>query len=209
MLRCHNSRLLTRFGFWIACLCIPTRLISQEANTKETPQNSVSAWVESAKVFDNGTQLHSVMKIRSGSTVFGFGLAEGYTVNISNPQNITVSDPRLNYFISARIVSSLETPESRIQTLFPGSNVSQQDSVYTFKAQHPTYLGTWKRGNSPMRQVMAVFVNTSVGTLEITLVSSPESFSEGRNLFVDFLTRAKSSDQGPVKFPPLPILTHS
>lgn len=203
-----NSLPLFCVSFWTCCLSLASAL-GAEKSVEQNGKPEVNAWIESAKVFENGKHLPPVLKFRVGATVFGFALIEGLRVNLSNPENVTISDPSFNYFLSARIVSTHDSPEVRIQTIFPNAVLSQQGSVRSLNRECPVFMGMWKPENGPMRQVMVAFINTAAGTLEVTLTSRQESFSEGQNLFTDFLTRAKSSEQGPVKFLPQTVPTHS
>jgi len=179
----------------------------QTPSTESVP--SINAWIEGGKVFDNGTWLHPVLRLRTEDRVFGFALVDGYRVNASNPRNITITEGNYNYFLNLRVIPSSSSPEERIQTVFPDAEVTQRTTIASMGRNRPVLIAAWKPENCPLRQVIITHISTSAGVLEVTLTSRPETFSEGQNLFNDFLSRAKSSEQGSTRFVPLKVPTHS
>jgi hypothetical protein len=142
--------------------------------------------------------------VTAGTNKFTFLMPDGFRLETSDPQKLTLVSADFNCLITWRIVAPAP-PEAPApdQALYrelllnrhPGSQILQAFTLGAAGRLGPAFDLRWGAAGGLVRRERVLFISCPAGVMEFSLVSSLEKFDAGRQRFDAWLVSFRASDE--------------
>jgi hypothetical protein len=152
----------------------------------------------------NGRQVQRAY-VTSGTNQIAFTVPEGFRADASDPQTIVLSDVNYTCFITFRFAGSMPAGATELQadsyrntalSRFPGAKISDEFSECAANHNGPAFDLQWTNSGGTEQSARVVFLPSTAGVIEFTLLASAKNFPDGRNIFKTLLASLRNNEGG-------------
>lgn len=161
------------------------------------------------------TSLESVRHIRitSGTNELLLVAPQGLRIDATMPGRITLAPHNLGYTLFVRLITaspesatagSVELNSSYVLAQFPGATITEQSTASVTDKLGKAYSFVWPVAGASDRIGRTTLIQTSAGTLDITLISDPKEGKSAEDDFRSIMLSLRTNENGAIKMPPIP-----
>ena len=200
----HTMKVITLFAATVA----GTLLLPQPAGAADAAENCATnpSALKAEVKFLGGPGLMPVNRgfVTAGTNKFTFLMPDGFRLETSDPQKLTLASPDLSCLITWRIVgpapSEAPAPDHALYrelllSRHPGSQILEQFTLGAAGRLGPAFDLRWGAAGGLVRRERVLFISSPAGVMEFSLVSSLEKFDAGRQRFDAWLVSFRASDE--------------
>ncbi len=149
--------------------------------------------------------------VTAGTNRFAFSVPEGFRLEASNPELVSLVSADYHSLLTFRVAApcapAAQQPQAAAwrQTVLdqhPKAAILAEFTLSAANRSGPAFDAAWSTAGSLPRCQRVAFIPSMVGTLELSLVCTPEAFEKGRyDLNLLLLTFRASDAQGKLDLP--------
>jgi hypothetical protein len=141
--------------------------------------------------------------VTCGTNKFTFLLPEGYRLETADPQKITLASADLKCLITWRLLNPMPSESTELDpahyrelllSRHPGGKILETFSLSAVGRHGPAFDLRWSGAGGLARRERTLFVLSTAGVLEFSLVTSLDRFDAGRQDFDAVLVSFRASD---------------
>ena len=141
--------------------------------------------------------------ITCGTNKFTFLVPDGYRLETSDPQKIALASADLKCLITWRLRNSMPSEAAELDpahyrevllSRHPGGKILETFSLSAVGHRGPAFDMRWSGAGGLARQERVLFVPSTAGVLEFSLLSSLDRFNASRQDFDAVLVSFRASD---------------
>jgi hypothetical protein len=131
-----------------------------------------------------------------GTNKFGFVMPAGFRLETQDWQKVTLVSADLNCLLTFRMLEPIPGSDGELDPAYyrqlllnghPGGKIVDEFSLAAASRRGPAFDLRWNAAGTVPQRERVLFIPSSVGVLEFSLVSSLEKFEAGRQAFNSFL----------------------
>jgi hypothetical protein len=202
------------FNFWIVFSLIALSNCARAGDVPfsyPTNQTSFTASLRNGETVGT-SQIHRVY-LTQGTNIFVFVVPTDFRMDASSSEKVVLSDGSYSCFITIRFAGPLPADSKGLSTDFcrdltlshyPGARILNQYSEFAGNYNGPAFDLQWTNSNGANQSARMVFVPSSAGILEFSVLSNSNKFKDAQSCFKVLLASFCSNESGKLEISPIP-----